>query len=237
MGKVYGPHRRQLDAEARFHRSDFGLWFLFPWLQGRRRQSAGGGIAERIYRRQCNCPIHPLTFKPEFIDAFELGTKNTLLDGALTFNGDVFYYDYKDYQISEIVDRTSINLNFNATVKGAELETTWEPAPGLKFSFAGGYEDASDRQWPEVHRSDGPHGGQSGLDGRQTLGRRSLQIALSRPMSLQAILKEITTGTPGAGGGFGGNIICADAYLYKLIRPPGTNTRPIRPEPLVLTMT
>ena len=31
-------------------------------------------------------PDHPLTFKPEFIDAFELGTKNTLLDGALTLN-------------------------------------------------------------------------------------------------------------------------------------------------------
>jgi iron complex outermembrane recepter protein len=86
-------------------------------------------------------PIHPLTFNPEFVNAYELGSKNTLLDGALTLNGDVFYYDYKAYQISEIVDRTSINLNFNATVKGAELETSWEPAPGLKFSFAGGYED------------------------------------------------------------------------------------------------
>ena len=86
-------------------------------------------------------PIHPLTFKPEFIDAFELGTKNTLLDGALTLNGDVFYYNYKDYQISQIVDRTSINVNFNATVKGAELEASWEPVPGLKFNFAGGYED------------------------------------------------------------------------------------------------
>src|SRR5262249_46718980 len=47
-------------------------------------------------------PVHPLTFRPEFINAFELGTKNTLLDGSLTLNGDLFYYDYKDYQISEI---------------------------------------------------------------------------------------------------------------------------------------
>ena len=44
-------------------------------------------------------PIHPLTFKPEFVDAFELGSKNTLLDGALTFNADVFYYNYENYQI------------------------------------------------------------------------------------------------------------------------------------------
>jgi len=59
----------------------------------------------------------------------------------MTFNGDVFYYDYQGYQISQIVDRTAINLNFNATVKGAELESSWEPIPGLKFNFAGGYED------------------------------------------------------------------------------------------------
>ncbi len=86
-------------------------------------------------------PIHPLTFQPEFVDAFELGSKNTLLDGGLTLNGDVFFYNYKGYQISEIVDRTSINLNFDATVRGAELEASYEPMPGLKFNFAGGYED------------------------------------------------------------------------------------------------
>jgi len=85
---------------------------------------------------------HPTTFKPEFIDAFEVGTKNTLLDGALTLNADVFYYNYENYQISEIVDRTSINLNFDAHVKGAEIEATYEPVPGLRFNFSGGYENA-----------------------------------------------------------------------------------------------
>jgi iron complex outermembrane recepter protein len=88
-------------------------------------------------------PIHPLTFKPEFIDAFELGSKNTLLDGSLTLNGDVFYYNYEQYQISEIVDRSAINLNFDAHVKGAEIESTYEPIPGLRFNFAGGWEDTS----------------------------------------------------------------------------------------------
>ena len=84
---------------------------------------------------------HPLTFEPEFVNAYEAGTKNTLLDGSLTFNGSIFYYDYKNYQISEIVDRTSINLNFNANVRGAEAESTWEPVPGLRFNLAGGWED------------------------------------------------------------------------------------------------
>jgi iron complex outermembrane receptor protein len=88
-------------------------------------------------------PIHPLTFKPEYIEAFELGTKNTLLGGGLTLNGDIFYYNYTGYQISEIVDRTAINNNFNAHVEGAEFETNWEPLPGLKFSLAQGFENTA----------------------------------------------------------------------------------------------
>ena len=88
-------------------------------------------------------PDHPLTFKPEYIEAFELGTKNTLLDGSLTLNGDIFYYNYTGYQISEIVDRTAINNNYNAHVEGAEIESNWEPLPGLKFNFAGGWEDTA----------------------------------------------------------------------------------------------
>ncbi len=116
----------------------------------------GGGPGE------ISTPIHPFTFKPEFIDSFELGSKNTLFDGALTVNGNVFYYNYENYQISEIVDRTSINLNFDAHVKGAEMETTWEPAPGLRFNFAGGWEDtmiAKGEQAVDLMDRDAGHAG------------------------------------------------------------------------------
>jgi iron complex outermembrane receptor protein len=99
------------------------------------------GQAGGIESDQTADPIHPLTFKPEYIEAFELGTKNTLLDGSLTANGDIFYYNYTGYQISEIEDRTAINLNFNAHVEGAELEANWEPLPGLKFGLAQGIEN------------------------------------------------------------------------------------------------
>ena len=98
--------------------------------------NGSGGVTADIIN-----PIHPPTFKPEYIEAFELGTKNSLLDASLTLNGDVFYYNYTGYQISEIVDRSAINLNFDARIKGAELEASWEPVPGLKFGFNGGYED------------------------------------------------------------------------------------------------
>jgi len=114
------------------------------WAHGYKAGGAnppGAAIYAYGTQGQSGVPSHPLTFDPEFVDAYELGTKNTLGDGGITLNGDVFFYNYTGYQISEIVDRTSINLNFNATVKGAELEATYEPIPGLKFAFAGGYED------------------------------------------------------------------------------------------------
>ncbi len=84
---------------------------------------------------------HPSTFKAEFNDAFELGTKNTLLDGNMTVDADLFLYKYRNYQLSQIIDRTAVNSNVNATVKGAEIETTWSPIPGLRLGFNGGYED------------------------------------------------------------------------------------------------
>jgi outer membrane receptor protein involved in Fe transport len=82
----------------------------------------------------------PRTFDPEFVNAFEIGTKNTLLDGSLTANLAAFYYDYTAYQISEIVDRSAFNRNFDATVWGIELESDWRPAENLKFGLKIGYE-------------------------------------------------------------------------------------------------
>jgi iron complex outermembrane receptor protein len=84
---------------------------------------------------------HPRTFGPEFIDAYEVGAKNTLLDGSVTLNVNAFYYDYTGYQISQIVDRAANNLNFDAEVWGAEIEADWRPVESLRLGFKGGYEN------------------------------------------------------------------------------------------------
>jgi iron complex outermembrane receptor protein len=85
--------------------------------------------------------LHPKTFEPEFVDAFEIGAKNTLLDGRVTLNANAFYYDYKGYQISQIIDRTAINSNFDADVWGLEIEADWRPIENLRLGFKGGYEN------------------------------------------------------------------------------------------------
>jgi outer membrane receptor protein involved in Fe transport len=84
---------------------------------------------------------HPEAFKAEFVNAYELGTKNTLLDGRLTLNLGAFYYDYTGYQISQIVDRSAVNLNFDAKIWGLEMEADWRPIENLRLGFKGGYEN------------------------------------------------------------------------------------------------
>ncbi|HYG26043.1 MAG TPA: TonB-dependent receptor [Caulobacteraceae bacterium] len=76
----------------------------------------------------------PTIFEPEFIDAFEVGTKNTLLGGALVLNGSLFHYDYEGYQVSKIVDRSAANENFDAKVWGLELEWIYSPIRNLRFN-------------------------------------------------------------------------------------------------------
>ena len=83
---------------------------------------------------------HPKTFEPEFVNAIEVGAKNALLDGQLTLNLGAFYYDYAGYQISYIVERSAVNLNFDAEIWGLEIEADWRPLENLKLSFKGGYE-------------------------------------------------------------------------------------------------
>ncbi|HVF83127.1 MAG TPA: TonB-dependent receptor [Sphingomicrobium sp.] len=91
-----------------------------------------------------NPPIDPQfnvspTFTPETINAFEIGSKNTFLDGALRLNLSGFYYDYKGLQLSRIVARTSVNDNTDATVWGGEAEAVIRPTRDLLFNLTASY--------------------------------------------------------------------------------------------------
>ncbi len=83
------------------------------------------------------------TFAPEYVDAFEIGTKNTMLDGRLVLNADGFFYKYKGYQVSQIESNTAINENFNANIWGAELELIFQATHHLRLNAAFGYQGSS----------------------------------------------------------------------------------------------
>ena len=78
----------------------------------------------------------------EQLDAYELGFKSTLAEGAAQLNGAVFYYDYKDKQLLTKIPDVIFGSLFavrnadSATVAGAELDLRWVPMEGL--TLAGG---------------------------------------------------------------------------------------------------
>lgn len=91
-----------------------------------------------------NPPLSPVftvpeTFNPEFVNAFEIGSKNTLMDGKMTLNVTGFYYSYKDLQLSRIVARTSVNDNVSATIYGLEIESIVRPTPELSINLGASY--------------------------------------------------------------------------------------------------
>lgn len=82
---------------------------------------------------------YPDTFEPESVNAFEIGMKNEFANGRFTLNANAFYYDYKNYQISQIVDRIALNETYDAEIWGAELETVWRPTNRWRINANIGY--------------------------------------------------------------------------------------------------
>ncbi|MNH89709.1 Ferripyoverdine receptor precursor [compost metagenome] len=79
------------------------------------------------------------TFEPEYVNAFEIGAKGRFFDGAVRLNANAFYYDYKDYQVSQIVDRISLNENFDTESMGLEFEVFANPFGTLQLNANLGY--------------------------------------------------------------------------------------------------
>ncbi|GAB5459337.1 MAG: TonB-dependent receptor [Henriciella sp.] len=64
---------------------------------------------------------------PEYIDAFELGLKSTLADGAIQLNAAVFHYNWEDQQLFEVIMGAPALVNVDQTeVFGAEIDMRWQ---------------------------------------------------------------------------------------------------------------
>jgi iron complex outermembrane receptor protein len=94
-----------------------------------------------------NPPLSPVfavpeAFGSEIIDAFEIGSKNSLANGRLQLNATAFYYKYAGLQLSRIVARTSVNDTIDATVYGAEVEAIIAPDPAWLINMSFSYLNA-----------------------------------------------------------------------------------------------
>lgn len=83
-------------------------------------------------------------YNPEFVDAYEIGSKNTFFDNSVMLNLTAFYYDYQDLQVFRLTADGPLTDNAaQSTITGVELEYKYQPTDDLKFDGSVGYLDAT----------------------------------------------------------------------------------------------
>lgn len=77
-------------------------------------------------------PIHDTSFAPEFVDSYELGLKNTLLDRTLLLNATIFYQKFTDFQLNAfngiVFTVTSVP---EVVSRGIDTDVVYMPTRGL----------------------------------------------------------------------------------------------------------
>jgi outer membrane receptor protein involved in Fe transport len=164
-----------------------------------------------------NPPLQPIfavpeSFKPEQVDAFEIGSKNTFGGGALQLNLTAFYYKYKDLQLSKIVARTAVNDNVSADIYGFEAEAIVRPDPDVVVNrgFSYLHSKVSDDKFTSNPRDFG--------------GGRSDAV----------IIKDITNAANCAVASRTGNVAGINAFVNQVNNLINTNPD-INPDPAVTT--
>jgi len=85
-------------------------------------------------------------FKPEFLTAYEFGSRNQFFDHTLQLNAEAFYWKLEDQQIpfvgfDPVGQVTLVTTNAGkAHMEGASLDATWKPWPRDTFHFSAQYE-------------------------------------------------------------------------------------------------
>lgn len=99
--------------------------------------------------------IGPFLFEPEEVDSLEIGSKSTLLDGAMTLNVAIFRNEYSDLQVSTFDG----NIGFlvgnaaEAISQGGEVDVNWALTDTLRTAFAVSYLDAKHHKFPQAQCS------------------------------------------------------------------------------------
>ena len=90
----------------------------------------GGGVTDVTQASGAR----PNTFNPEVADSYEIGYKDTLLDGRMIFGLNAFYYDYKDLQVV-VFDGGAASVQNVGKVESKGLEGSLTTALGEQFDL------------------------------------------------------------------------------------------------------
>ncbi|XUU60790.1 TonB-dependent receptor [Erythrobacter sp. HA6-11] len=105
------------------------------------------GISELDFASQ----LTDSRFLAESVRNYEIGAKSTLANGKILLNGALFYMDWSDKQVTQLVEDPGAPSGFRASVRnagaaevyGADLSLVYRPdfAPGFSFDFGYTYLD------------------------------------------------------------------------------------------------
>ena len=91
-----------------------------------------------------------MSYDPEQLNAYEIGVKSQVLDGKVTLNASLFYYDYNDYQAFALIGLDAFTLNAEAESTGFEVELRSSPIEGLDIITGIGYVDTEVTKVPGI---------------------------------------------------------------------------------------
>lgn len=134
-----------------------------------------------------NLPSGGGAYRPESIDAYELGFKSEWFGRALPLNAAIFYKDYKDLQVNITIPPATTQVNStDAVIRGLKGEIQWKPGNDTRISISATYLDAEFRNFvgfdPVDNQFHDLHGFR--FPTRRNLLRmpRSSRVSISRPM-------------------------------------------------------
>lgn len=92
-----------------------------------------------------NDPLAPVD--KESITHFELGAKNTLLDGKLNLSTALFNTEYKNYQVqiynnASVISLLTLDNAGRARTRGLEMDATWAAGEDTRLTVSAAYIDA-----------------------------------------------------------------------------------------------
>lgn len=102
-----------------------------------------------------------VTFKPETLDAYEVGLKTDLFGKALRLNVAAFLYEYTNIQVPRFENGTQVLYNgAKAQVKGFEAEGTLHPLSNFEIGFGLSIMNSRYKDFPDADiTSPAPGGG------------------------------------------------------------------------------
>lgn len=90
--------------------------------------------------------------EPEFVVTYEAGFKSEFADGRARLNAAIFYSEYTDQQVAQVLDNEFQLISVDSEILGAELDFNWQPTDGLRIDAGLAFLDTEITKSPDENQ-------------------------------------------------------------------------------------